>query len=198
MPDLRQSNFIYNSVTNELIANPLINNFFAMYQISEFQLLDLEILNNYYYQISKICHPDFYQNKSSDQQNLSNTYTQLLNNGLTILKDPIRQAKYVLECHSRTLKNNTIPNSIINDVFDIQDLLELDTLTQKQNQELDDYLNKFEQVRKQIKMSIIDIFNSTLLPVEKLNKLEIAMGELAYIDRIITNIKNKFESELRE
>src|SRR4029078_7125699 len=83
--------------------------------------IDPQKLEAKFYELSRAFHPDFYQNKSADEQTISLTNAALLNTAYRTLRDPIERAEYLLDLEAGSVKE--IRNSPPADLF--EEILEL-------------------------------------------------------------------------
>ena len=88
--------------------------------------LDPKKLEETFYTLSRQFHPDFYQNKSEREKAFSLERAAVLNNAFQILKDPVQRVKYLLdlECPIPGKERTKTPAALLQEIFDIQEVLE--------------------------------------------------------------------------
>jgi molecular chaperone HscB len=88
-------------------------------------MIDQHKLEAKFYELSRAFHPDFYQNKSADEQNISLTNAALLNTAYRTLRDPIERAEYLLDLEAGSVKEirNSPPADLFEEILELQDTL---------------------------------------------------------------------------
>jgi molecular chaperone HscB len=78
-----------------------------------------------FYELSRAFHPDFYQNKSRDEQTISLANAALLNTAYRTLRDPIERAEYLLGLEAGSVKEirNSPPADLFEEILELQDTL---------------------------------------------------------------------------
>ena len=78
-----------------------------------------------FYELSRAFHPDFYQNKSADEQTISLGNSALLNTAYRTLRDPIERAEYLLDLEAGSVKEirNSPPADLFEEILELQDTL---------------------------------------------------------------------------
>ena len=97
--------------------------YFECFDIPRLLNLDLDELETHYYKLSRIFHPDFFQNKTSMEQSISLGNSAVLNTAYQTLKNPTRRVQYLLELEAGTRKATpaTPPADLFEELMDIQD-----------------------------------------------------------------------------
>lgn len=183
------------SESGQLIDVKSIQNYFDIYGITSKHLqIDTKELESEYFAISRRIHPDLFSQISVEQHQLSLRYSELLNSGYKVLRNPFKRTKYYLEVNDLLKENKSIPTEVAADVFEIQDILENENLSDTDVSELNQYLDKFKNTEKEYlqkleQLSDQDDYSDPAF-IEVLNKL---VSDHAYIQRIFTNIENRLE-----
>lgn len=88
-------------------------------------MLDPRQLESKFYELSRMFHPDFYQNKSADEQTISLGNSALLNTAYRTLRDPIERAEYLLDLEAGAVKEirNSPPSDLFEEIIELQDTL---------------------------------------------------------------------------
>jgi molecular chaperone HscB len=87
--------------------------------------IDQHQLESKFYELSRVFHPDFYQNKSVDEQAISLGNSAMLNTAYRTLRDPIERAEYLLGLEAGAMKEirNTPPSDLFEEILELQDTL---------------------------------------------------------------------------
>ena len=98
--------------------------------------IDLGALEAKFYELSRVFHPDFFQNKSESEQAISLGNSALLNTAYRTLKDPIRRAEYLIQLEAGSAKDirTSPPADLFEEILALQeDLEEFRALTPAQD-----------------------------------------------------------------
>ncbi|HJS66146.1 MAG TPA: Fe-S protein assembly co-chaperone HscB [Nitrospiraceae bacterium] len=87
--------------------------------------IDQRQLESKFYELSRAFHPDFYQNKSADEQAISLGNSALLNTAYRTLRDPIERAEYLIGLEAGAVKEirNSPPSDLFEEILELQDTL---------------------------------------------------------------------------
>lgn len=88
--------------------------------------IDPDGLEAKFYELSRMFHPDFYQDKSETERTISLGNSALLNAAYRTLKDPIRRAEYLLQLEAGSAKDirTQPPADLFEEILELQDDLE--------------------------------------------------------------------------
>lgn len=88
--------------------------------------IELEVLQNKFYAMSRTFHPDFYQNKTDAERNISLGNSALLNTAYRTLKDPLQRAEYLLRLEAGSAKDirSSPPADLFEEILSLQEALE--------------------------------------------------------------------------
>lgn len=88
--------------------------------------INTEDLEARFYKLSRTFHPDFFQNKTEAERNISLGNSALLNTAYRTLKDPIQRAEYLLRLEAGSAKDirTTPPADLFEEILALQDDLE--------------------------------------------------------------------------
>ncbi len=89
-------------------------------------LIDLDRLEAKFYELSRTFHPDFFQNKTPAEQDISLQNAALLNTAYRTLKDPIPRAEYLLHLEAGSAKDirTAPPSDLFEEILALQESLE--------------------------------------------------------------------------
>jgi molecular chaperone HscB len=87
--------------------------------------IDQHQLEAKFYELSRAFHPDFFQNKSIDEQTISLGNSAMLNTAYRTLRDPIERAEYLLDLEAGSVKEirNSPPADLFEEILELQDTL---------------------------------------------------------------------------
>jgi molecular chaperone HscB len=88
--------------------------------------IDPNTLEAKFYELSRAFHPDFYQNKSETERDISLGNAAMLNSAYRTLRDPIQRAEYLLDLEAGAVKEirNSPPADLFEEILELQDTLE--------------------------------------------------------------------------
>jgi len=88
--------------------------------------IDPAKLETKFYELSRVFHPDFYQNKSETEQAISLNNAAMLNTAYRTLRDPIQRAEYLLDLEAGAAKaiRTSPPADLFEEILELQDTLE--------------------------------------------------------------------------
>jgi molecular chaperone HscB len=88
--------------------------------------IDQRQLETKFYELSRAFHPDFYQNKSVNEQTISLANSAMLNTAYRTLRDPIQRAEYLLDLEAGAVKDirTSPPADLFEEILELQDTLD--------------------------------------------------------------------------
>jgi molecular chaperone HscB len=88
--------------------------------------IDPRQLETKFYELSRAFHPDFFQNKSAEEQTISLGNSAMLNTAYRTLRDPIQRAEYLLDLEAGAVKNirTSPPADLFEEILELQDTLD--------------------------------------------------------------------------
>lgn len=88
--------------------------------------IDQHQLETKFYELSRAFHPDFYQNKSVNEQTISLANSAMLNTAYRTLRDPIQRAEYLLDLEAGSVKDirTSPPADLFEEILELQDTLD--------------------------------------------------------------------------
>lgn len=89
-------------------------------------MIDQTALETKFYELSRVFHPDFYQNKSAAEQAISLDNSALLNTAYRTLRDPIQRAEYLLDLEAGSAKDirTSPPADLLEEIIELQEILD--------------------------------------------------------------------------
>lgn len=89
--------------------------------------IDDEAVQQTFYQMSRLLHPDRYGRRPERERTYSLEATAILNDGYRVLKDPVRRAEYVLRENGFQVgeqRSNEVPPELLEEVFELNMMLD--------------------------------------------------------------------------
>jgi molecular chaperone HscB len=100
--------------------------YFACLGLPRLLTIDPQVIESKFYDLSRVFHPDFYQQKTQTEQSISLGNAALLNTAYRTLKDPIQRAEYLLKLEAGSAKDirNSPPADLFEEILSLQEDLE--------------------------------------------------------------------------
>jgi molecular chaperone HscB len=100
--------------------------YFACLGLPRLLTIDAQAIETKFYELSRVFHPDFYQQKTQMEQSISLGNAALLNTAYRTLKDPIQRAEYLLKLEAGSAKDirNSPPADLFEQILSLQEDLE--------------------------------------------------------------------------
>lgn len=101
--------------------------FYSFFGMEEKLSLDLDWLQQRFYELSRKLHPDRYGRKPPREQEYSVEATSILNDGYRTLRDRVRRAEYVLKQHGFDIgeqRSKDVPPELLEEVFELNMAIE--------------------------------------------------------------------------
>ncbi len=152
--------------------------------------IDTEDLQQRFYRLSREFHPDRYTRKPVVEQQMALERTSQLNDGIRILKDPIRRAEYVLKHNGFDIgeqRTKDVPPELLEEVFELNEALEESDTTQ-----LDGFQTRFvamlsaSDTELQQRFAAYDLAQSR----DELAAIRAILNRRRYVDNLITKIQS--------
>lgn len=89
--------------------------------------LDLDKLQQQFYSLSRLLHPDRYTRRSEQEKRYSLEASSILNDAYRVLRDPIRRAEYVLHEAGFEIgdqRSRDVPPELLEEVFELNEALD--------------------------------------------------------------------------
>lgn len=181
-----------------LVTHRDLTDEFDLYQLNGRLNLDPDVIRNRYYELSKIVHPDHYQGASPAQQSLSLKYTEILNRGMDTLTDPFKRVKRYLDRRGDYVAEQSIPPSLIERIFEIQELLHEPQLDESEVEMLNRDLDDMESMLADLHKNLIGLFerhDETPESAELISQMNRIYNQYTYINRLIGQIEEKLDED---
>jgi molecular chaperone HscB len=132
--------------------------YYRFFSLPKTLAIDDEALQQTFYQMSRLLHPDRYGRRAERERTYSLEATAILNDGYRILKDPVRRAEYVLRENGFQVgeqRSNEVPPELLEEVFELN--MMLDDLKAGD----DDVIPQLEEARDRF-LAMLDSIDSEL------------------------------------
>jgi molecular chaperone HscB len=100
--------------------------YFTCLGLPRYLTIDVAGLERKFYELSRAFHPDFFQNKTDTEQQISLSNSALLNTAYRTLKDPFQRAEYLVRLEAGSAKDirSTPPADLFEEILSLQEDLE--------------------------------------------------------------------------
>src|SRR5271154_4153529 len=101
--------------------------YFEFFGLDRKLVINLDELQQRFYQLSRQWHPDRFSRRPLEEQNHSLEATSLLNDGYRTLKDPMKRAEYLLTQEGFPIgeqRSKDVPPELLEEVFELNMMLE--------------------------------------------------------------------------
>lgn len=97
--------------------------YFSCLGLPRLLTIDAEALESKFYEMSRLFHPDFYQDKSETERAISLGNSAMLNTAYRTLKDPVRRAEYLVQLEAGSAKDirTQPPADLFEQILELQD-----------------------------------------------------------------------------
>ncbi len=108
-----------------ILPTPQGLDYFALLGVEHRLDLDPQMLERSYYALSRRCHPDVYQMRSSEERELSLEKSSAINVAYATLADPVQRTEYLLKQEGLGVDQagNRVPPAIAAQLFEVQEAL---------------------------------------------------------------------------
>jgi len=189
--------------------------YFTWFGIGRILSIDQDVLERQYHSLSRKFHPDYFQQRTPEEQAISLDNTARLNQAYRTLKDPKKRVAYLLSLieGDKPLASEA-PAELFEDIFEIQERLEAiqksslqdrgerETLLQSLKNDLDKMRAHRDEEERQLQKLFLawdrleenrktDFFSDE--QKAHLNHMKRILSHEGYLDRIVQNIQAVLE-----
>ncbi len=124
--------------------------------------IDTADLQNRYYSLSRLVHPDRYPNGTPNEKRFALDATAILNDAYRTLRDPVARAEYVLKeegIEATPRKSTRVPPELIEEVFEVN--MSLEQWREGDHSvrpELETALSRFRSLREDADSELVVLF----------------------------------------
>ncbi|ODN01082.1 Iron-sulfur cluster co-chaperone protein HscB, mitochondrial [Orchesella cincta] len=168
---------------------PELPDYFSILGHTKSYRVDLQNVANKTKQLQKRFHPDLYSQKGSEQQNLSQEYSSLVNKALYTLLDPIARGRYMLTLAGLSPEDpdGDLERTMTSDPEFLEEVMELNERLEEINSEGDwkDFRNQNEETLKEIHEELEKAFEKG-----EIKEAQRLLGRMKYFDTLQHKLKD--------
>jgi molecular chaperone HscB len=162
--------------------------YFEAFGIEPKLSIDTADLQQRFYRLSREFHPDRFTRRPVEEQQQALERTSLLNDGLRILKDPVRRAEYVLKHNGFDIgeqRTKDVPPELLEEVFELNMALE-----ESDKDQLDAFKTKFNAMLGDIDSQLTGLFAKydQAQSRDELAAIRAILNRRRYIDNLVQKI----------
>src|SRR5262245_60151970 len=98
--------------------------YFEVFGLPKILGVDLGPLENTFHELSRKYHPDYFSTASPAEKTQAVRLTALLNDAYRTLRNPIQRVEYLLSLYGFKADGSKVPQSLLMEVFEINEQLE--------------------------------------------------------------------------
>src|SRR6185436_19256114 len=98
--------------------------YFEVFGLPRILGIDLGALEKTFHQLSRKYHPDYFSTASSSEKTQAVRMTALVNDAYRTLRHPVRRVEYLLSLFGFKADGSKVPQSLLMEVFEINEQLE--------------------------------------------------------------------------
>src|SRR5262245_29498162 len=99
-------------------------NYFEVFELKPLLGIDLKALERKFHDLSRQYHPDYFTTASGEEKSRALRMTALLNDAYRTLRHPTRRVEYLLSLYGLKSDGSKVPQSLLMEVFEINEQLE--------------------------------------------------------------------------
>ena len=165
-----------------VLQKPVELNPFDVFSLAKKFEINKKILEDKYFKLQSLLHPDKFINASQEEKHFSNVHTSLVNNAFKILGDDVSRIKALLEYSGYQISEN----ESFQDVSVLEEIMELQNMSmsvesESEKKKIQSHLKV--KIKKEIK-KISQFFNE-----KKYKDVHNSCIKLSYLQKINVNLK---------
>lgn len=175
--------------------------YFRFFGLGKRLNVDLRDLQDRFYRLSRLLHPDRYTRSSDTERNFSLEATAILNDGYRTLRDPVMRAEYVLKEAGFDIgeqRTRDVPPELLEEVFELN--MTLDELRSGDDDvlpQLRDSRDHFRELLEEVDQSMQSSFESYDIAPEDARQAVLAnLRAILNRRRYIRNLISEVDKEL--
>jgi molecular chaperone HscB len=175
--------------------------YFDVFGLPRILGLDLAALEKTFHELSRKYHPDYFSTAAAAEKTQAVRMTALLNDAYRTLRHPVRRVEYLLSLYGLKADGSKVPQSLLMEVFEINEQLEVVKAGRANIEEADslraqikEKRERFDSELQQASLQWDDLVKAgTAEPLlrEHLAKLAEILSESSYI----RNLESELEGE---
>ena len=125
-------------------------NYFEVFDLEPLLNIDLRSLERKFHELSRQYHPDFHTSSPPEERERALRMTALLNDAYRTLREPHRQAEYLVRSQGFEVDGSKVPQALLAEVFEINEELEQLRAARAAGEDTDKLVEALEGSRIQI------------------------------------------------
>jgi molecular chaperone HscB len=99
-------------------------NYFEVFELPQLLGIDAKALERKFHELSRTYHPDYFTTAPKEEKIRALRMTALLNDAYRTLRQPAKRVEYLLSLHGLKTDGSKVPQSLLAEVFEINEQLE--------------------------------------------------------------------------
>jgi molecular chaperone HscB len=177
----------------------LPKNYFAFFGLDPKLVVDGDVLQKRFYELSRQWHPDRFSRKGADEQAQALEATSILNDGYRTLKDPVKRAEYLLTEEGFPIgeqRSKDVPPELLEEVFELNMALEeLKSGDESARPQLEEAKRNFVDLQTEIDRELDALFrkydaseSQSETAKQALHEVRGALNRRRYIQNLIRDV----------
>jgi molecular chaperone HscB len=174
-------------------------NYFAFFSLEPKLVVDGDVLQKRFYELSRQWHPDRFSRKGVDEQAQALEATSILNDGYRTLKDPVKRAEYLLTEEGFPIgeqRSKDVPPELLEEVFELNMALEeLKSGDESARPQLEEAKGSFIKLQTEIDRELDTLFrkydaseSQSETAKQALHEVRGALNRRRYIQNLIRDV----------
>jgi molecular chaperone HscB len=174
-------------------------NYFAFFSLEPKLVVDGDVLQKRFYELSRQWHPDRFSRKAPDEQAQALEATSILNDGYRTLKDPVKRAEYLLREEGFPIgeqRSKDVPPELLEEVFELNMALEeLKSGDESARPQLEEAKRNFIDLQTEIDRELDSLFrkydaseSQSETAKQALTEVRGALNRRRYIQNLIRDV----------
>jgi molecular chaperone HscB len=174
--------------------------YFEVFGLPRILGIDLGALEKTFHQLSRKYHPDYFSTASSNEKTQAVRMTALVNDAYRTLRHPVRRVEYLLSLHGLKADGSKVPQSLLMEVFEINEQLDEVKAGRATVEEIDSLKAQIKEKRErfdaELQQSSLrwDESVKSGMPEEKRKQLLVKLAEILSESSYIRNLERDLET----
>lgn len=179
---------------------PPATDYYRFFNLEHKLNINLQALQERYYSLSRLVHPDRFQSGTPKERRFSLDATAILNDAFRTLRDPVARAEYFLKeagLEAADRKGKRVPPELLEEVFEVNSALEElhggDTSVRK---DLEDALGRFKERCSRIdaELGVLFVEYDRARERETLTKIRGLLDRRSFISNLVGEVEEGLEA----
>jgi len=174
--------------------------YFEVFGLPRVLGIDLRALEKTFHELSRKYHPDYFSTASAAEKTQAVRMTALLNDAYRTLRQPVRRVEYLLSLYGLKSDGSKVPQSLLMEVFEINERLEEVKAGAASTQEVDSLRAQIREKRErfdtemQQASQVWDELVKGGEPQDVLKKQLMKLAEILSESSYIRNLESELEN----